>query len=98
MARIGGPMKRHSGAGWFFVMALLTALLRSTTAMGAGAPQTRHLVDLRILPDGVVQQLTLSDGSRLYGRVESIDGAAVVFRTIGGATTTVTTGDITDLR
>jgi hypothetical protein len=88
-------METYSRAGWLLAFALLT----STPAMAAGdPPQARHVVDLRIPSAGVVQQLTLSDGSRLYGHVESIDGPTMTFRTIGGATMSVATSDIVDLR
>lgn len=73
-------------------IALLLWLLVSAPA------QSRPAVDLRVAPPEVIQQLTLTDGSRLYGGVESIDGAAVVFRTVGGTTMNVTAGDIKNLR
>lgn len=46
---------------------------------------------------GETQELELRDGSRLYGRVESVDEEAVVFTTISGARMTVARADIVSL-
>ncbi len=71
-------------------------------SMGASVPdslsQSTRVVDVQIPPPGVTQQLTLSDGSRLYGRVESLSADSVVFRSVAGAVLTVARQDIADLR
>lgn len=88
-------MKSASPVVWLFVVALLAAI----PGVAYGHPaQTRHVIDVRVPAAAVVQQLTLKDSSQLYGRVESIDGSAIVFRTIGGVALTVDRSDILDLR
>jgi hypothetical protein len=60
----------------------------------AGGPP----VAVEVPPDGVVQELELADGSRLFGRVEGKDGAQVVFRTSSGVRLELTRGEIRSLR
>ncbi len=84
--------------------AVAAALLVFHAAPGRAAPvpdlppQTGRVLDIRMPPAGVTQQLTLSDGSVLYGRIESMTPDAIVFRSIAGAVLTVARGDIVDLR
>lgn len=73
----------------------LVLLLESTAAF---AIQVRHTIDLLIPQDGVVQQLTLSDESQLFGRVESIDDDSIVFRSIADVVMRVPRASILDLR
>jgi len=73
----------------------LVLLLESTAAF---AIQVRHAIDLQIPPEGVVQRLTLSDESQLFGRVESIDDDSIVFRSIADVVIRVPRASILDLR
>jgi len=73
----------------------LILLLESTAAV---ATQARHAVDLTIPPADVVQRLTLSDESQIFGRVESIDDDAIVFRSIADVVMRVPRSSILDLR
>jgi hypothetical protein len=45
-------------------------------------------------PEGVVQELRLHDGSRLYGRVEAVEQDTVLFRTTGGVEVRVPRADV----
>jgi hypothetical protein len=75
---------------------LLCAILGLLSAPpGARAQQEP---ELSVPPPAVTQELELRDGSVLYGRVESIDAATVVFRTVGGSTLTVSRADIAAIR
>jgi hypothetical protein len=88
-------MHRLSRLASLFTLTLLAA----PSAMAAGdPPQPHHVIDRHVPAPGTIQQLTLKDGSRLYGHVESMDGGALVFRTIGGGALTVADDDILDLR
>src|SRR5258706_3031665 len=60
--------------------------------------QARKVVDIRVADEGLTQRLTLTDGSQIYGRVESKDVDAIVFRSVAGVTLTVTPSDILELR
>jgi hypothetical protein len=73
----------------------LILLLESTAAV---ATQARHAVDLTIPPADVVQRLTLSDESQIFGRVESIDDDAIAFRSIADVVMRVPRSSILDLR
>jgi len=53
---------------------------------------------VEVAPDGVIQELQLGDGSRLYGRVEEIDGDRIVFRTVSGVRLELTRDEIRELR
>ena len=55
-------------------------------------------VAVEVAPDEVIQELELGDGSRLYGRVEEIEGEEVVFRTVSGARLELTRDEIRELR
>ena len=76
----------------------LALVIAAPARAAAGELQSPPAADVRIAEAGVVQQLTLIDGSRLYGRVESIEGAGLVFRTIAGVTMAVQLSDVRDLR
>jgi hypothetical protein len=60
--------------------------------------QARRIVDIQVAAPDMTQRLTLTDGSQLYGRVESITTDEIVFRSIAGVVLTAARADITDLR
>lgn len=77
---------------------VLTAFAGRLVAAPSEAQSSRTVVDLRVPGAAETQQLTLADGSRLYGHVESIEQDSIVFRTLGGASLTVMRADIADVR
>ena len=64
----------------------------------ASPSQANRGVDVNIPAPGVIQRLTLTDGSRIFGQVESIDTDSLVFRSLVGIALTVPRADIADLR
>lgn len=60
--------------------------------------QARRTVDVQVPPPGVTQRLTLTDGSQLYGRVESAEPDALRFRSVAGIVLIVPRTEIADLR
>lgn len=78
------------------VLAVLVAppLLAATSETG----QSHPVLDLRLPPDGTIQQLTLVDGSRIYGRIESVTDIEVSFRSVAGLILTVPRDRVHDLR
>ena len=64
----------------------------------AGAEQAKRVLDVRVPDEGVVQRLTLTDGSQIFGRVESIVDDAIVFRSLAGVELKATRAEIADLR
>jgi hypothetical protein len=79
---------------------ILTALflLSIICAAPASANQTKRIVEIDLPEAGVIQRLTLSDGSQIFGQVESIDTDLIGFRSIAGVVMTVPRGNIVDLR
>lgn len=55
-------------------------------------------MDVHVPAAGEIQRLTLSDGSQIFGQVESIETDSIVFRSIAGAVITVPQANIADLR
>jgi hypothetical protein len=70
------------------------------TATGAPVePQTAvSKIDLRVPSTREIQRLTLTDGSTLYGSVESIADDSITFRTLANTVTTVSRSKIRDIR
>src|SRR6185503_11278769 len=68
------------------------------TASSGAAAQARREVDVHIPAADEIQRLTLSDGSQIFGQVESISTDSIVFRSIAGAVMTVPQTNIADLR
>ena len=62
------------------------------------AEQAKHVVDVRVPDEGVMQRLTLTDGSQIFGRVESFDGDVLVFRSLSGVELKAARTEIADLR
>lgn len=60
--------------------------------------QAKKVVDIRVPDENLTQRLTLTDGSQIYGRVESVEADAIVFRSVTGVTLTAMPADIMDLR
>jgi hypothetical protein len=62
-------------------------------------PETSLLkIDLRVPGAHEIQRLTSTDGSTLYGSVESIADDSITFLTIANAVLTISRSDIRDLR
>jgi hypothetical protein len=78
------------------IAAVLIALL--AMSLPASAEQAKHVVDIAVPADGDIQRLTLTDGSTVFGRVDSIETDAIVFRSVAGVTMTVPRANIVDLR
>jgi hypothetical protein len=55
-------------------------------------------IDLRVPASHEIQRLTLTDGSTLYGSVESIADDSITFRTIAKSVLTISRSNIRDLR
>jgi hypothetical protein len=70
----------------------------SFTGPAGAAAQATSVVEIDVPAAGVVQRLTLSDGNQIFGQVESIETAAIVFRSLGGVVMTVPRANIVDLR
>ena len=73
---------------------------------GSGAPvlaqdvsrDGREQITVEIPEPGETQELTLRDGSRLFGRVVSVEADVIVFRTTAGADLTVDLAGVAALR
>jgi hypothetical protein len=93
-------MKTRSSALRPLSLAALILLLLSRIAAAAPSEpeEISRVIDLRVPDAATTQRLTLVDGSQIVGRVESIAGATIVFRSIGGVTFTIARTDIADLR
>jgi len=82
----------------FSLVALLAcSVLPVSVAAAAGAGQVSTSA-LTVPGPDETQELTLRDGSRLYGRVISIEAERVVFRTTGGVEITVDRVEIEAIR
>jgi hypothetical protein len=82
-------------------LSLAALVLFATAGVSAAAPvdlQPGHVIDVRVPDAGLTQRLTLKDGSQILGRVESIEGSTIVFRSLGGVTVTIDRTDTSDLR
>lgn len=78
--------------------ALAASVWLGLVAPAAVAAQSAsHSVPIVAAP-GVVQELELRDGSRLYGRVESVSAETFVFRLVTGTPIEVLRADVTSLR
>ena len=87
------------GRGVSVVVVLLTAMSWAAGARLLAQDRPRGPSQaVEIAPDDVVQELTLGDGSRLYGRVEEIEGDRVVFRSLSGLRLVLAHDEIRDLR
>jgi hypothetical protein len=53
---------------------------------------------VEVAAEDAIQELELGDGSRLFGRVEAVEGDRVVFRTVSGARLELTRDEIEGLR
>ena len=84
--------------GSFALVALLAcSALPAPVTAGTGAAQASSAAVTMPGP-GETQELTLRDGSRLYGRVISIEPDEIIFRTLAGVDVTVCRSDIGGLR
>lgn len=66
-------------------------------APGAAA-QSHHAPVPVVAAPGTVQELELRDGSRLYGRIESVGADTFVFRMVTGVTLVIPRSEVTSLR
>jgi hypothetical protein len=76
----------------FFVLAI--CLLGAAAAHA----QTSRRVDLRTADGAEVQQIVLTNGSRMYGRVEAVRDDAIAFTTADGNSLTILKEQIAELR
>src|SRR6186997_930570 len=74
----------HAMARVTLVMCLVALACSSALASDALPSQRQPAVDVRLVPDDAVQELTLTDGSRVYGHVDSFSDNLILFRTIAG--------------
>lgn len=82
-----------------FAIALLLSLTGPTPAFASDdVAQARRVMDIRVPGPDTTQRLTLSDGSQLFGQVQSVDPDTIVFRTIAGALVTISRAEVADLR
>jgi hypothetical protein len=83
----------------FFLIWANAAAAQSEAGAGLPAePQARQVVEIQVPAGDAIQRLTLTDGSQLFGRIESIEADMVTFRSLAGVVLTVSRSDITDLR
>lgn len=68
------------------------------TGPAGSAVQAKRVVDVHVPDAGVIQRLTMTDGSQVYGQVDAISDDAIVFRSIVGVVMTVPRANIVDLR
>ncbi len=88
---------RASGRG-VPILALVGALSVSL-AFGAGGPgEGPKAVTVEVAPANATQELRLTDGSRLYGRVVDVSGDQVVFVTVAGVRMELTRATIAALK
>lgn len=87
-----------SFAPFVAALALATVLPAAASAASDGSEQARRVIDLSVPANDMVQRLTLSDGSQLFGHVQSIADDSIVFRSIAGVVMDVRRIDIADLR
>jgi hypothetical protein len=80
---------------WF----ALSGLFPVTAAGAPLEPQTSSSkIDLRVPSAHEIQRLTLTDGSTLYGSVESIADDSITFRTLADTVLTISRSNLRDLR
>lgn len=67
-------------------------------ATAASVAQTEPATVPAVAAPGVVQELELRDGSRLFGRVESVDSETFVFRLVTGPALVIARADVIGIR
>lgn len=88
----------RSSIAWCLTALVLALVPAVVHAEAPDAAQAKRVVDIRVPDEGITQRLTLTDGSQIFGRVESIDGVALVFRSLAGVELTATRAEVADLR
>jgi hypothetical protein len=78
--------------------ALLIAILVAGAWTCPAYAQARPAVEIALPQADEVQRLKLTDGSQVFGQVQSIDGDSIVFKTMAGVTLTVPRAGIAELR
>lgn len=79
-------------------LALLLACAPRVAAATDGASSQDAAPQVVITPGDVTDELVLRDGTRAYGRVQSVDGGLVTFVTTAGASIQVQAPDIVSVR
>lgn len=71
----------------FLLAAVLVSVVASPASQAAPAAPAQHTAPLIVdmPPPGTEQEITLSDGTQAYGRVEEVANGRVLFRTLDGA-------------
>lgn len=71
----------------FLLAATLVSFVASPTSQAAAAAPAKQPAPLTVdvPPPGTDQEITLSDGTQAYGRVEEVANGRVLFRTLDGA-------------
>jgi hypothetical protein len=64
---------------------LLLAIVAVVPASATGATAPQAAATYEIPPEGVTQELVLVDGTRMYGRIERVEGRRIYFRTLADA-------------
>lgn len=85
-------------AGCFALVALLASAPATTPPANAASTMQAPPVAVTLAGPGETQELTLLDGSRLYGRVIAIEPDRITFQTITGAEVTFAPSDLAGLR
>jgi hypothetical protein len=67
------------------VALMFVGLLTAPSSVMAGQQPAPAAPTYAVAPAGVTQELVLTDGTRMYGRIERVDGAKIYFRTIADA-------------
>lgn len=80
------------------VAAITVGAVPDVSATPVMNTERQPAVDVEIPPPGATQELVLKDGSRLYGRVERVEGDRVTFRTVAGTAVEIERAQIASLR
>jgi hypothetical protein len=93
-------MTSHIRASFAACLAAVVLIVAPSAAHAepVDAERAKRVVDVRVPDEGVTQRLTLTDGSQIFGRVESIEGDALVFRSLAGVELRTSRAEVSDLR
>ena len=75
-----------------FLLCLVTSLGRPEASLAQTSPAAPAI---EVPAPDVIQEITLRDGTRAFGRVERVAEGRVVFRTLAGATMDIAIADVT---
>jgi hypothetical protein len=88
----------QAGGRGVAILALAGAFSAGAAFAAEGPGERPKAVDVEIAPANATQELRLTDGSRLYGRVVDASGEQVVFVTVSGVRLELETGRIAGLK